>query len=66
MTCLPRSLTLRNMLTGRGIPSEIKIGAKKTEQGIHAHAWVEVNSQAVGEANSESFAPLGRAESTSK
>lgn len=40
-TCLARSLALTRMLRTRGIPAEMKIGVK-TEDGFHAHAWVEV------------------------
>jgi hypothetical protein len=60
MTCLPRSLTLRWMLGRRGIASELKIGARKTQIGIHAHAWVEVDGEMVGEAGGMEyeFSPL--------
>ena len=50
MTCLVQSLTLRWMLGRRGIASELKIGAMKTQAGIHAHAWVEVEEQVIGDA----------------
>ena len=49
MTCLPKSLTLHRMLKRRGVDSQIKIGANKTPLGISAHAWVEVDGQAIGE-----------------
>jgi hypothetical protein len=59
MTCLPQSLTLRHLLAKRGIPAEIKVGVKKTAQGIHAHAWVEVDGMALGEEGvEERFQPL--------
>ena len=60
MTCLPQSLTLRWMLGRRGIASELKIGARKTRIGIHAHAWVEVDGEMVGEAGGKEyeFSPL--------
>ena len=48
MTCLVQSLALRWMLGRRGIASELKIGAVKTQAGIHAHAWVEVEEQVIG------------------
>ena len=50
MTCLVQSLSLRWMLGRRGIASELKIGAMKTQAGIHAHAWVEVEEQVIGDA----------------
>jgi hypothetical protein len=49
MTCLVQSLALRWMLGRRGIASEIKIGAMKTQAGIHAHAWVEIEGEVVGD-----------------
>ena len=49
MPCLPKSLTLHWMLRRRGIESQIKIGVNKKPQEIFAHAWVEVDGEAVGE-----------------
>ena len=49
MTCLIQAFSLRWMASRRGIPSEIRIGAAKTAAGMHAHAWVEIAGQAVGE-----------------
>lgn len=49
MTCLPRALSLRWMLVRRGIPVQIQIGVTRTPQGVHAHAWLEVGGQQVGE-----------------
>lgn len=49
MTCLPRTFALRRMLIWRGIPAKVQIGVTKGEQGIHAHAWLEVDGQQVGE-----------------
>ena len=40
-TCLARSLALTRMLRARGVAAETKIGVK-TDDGFHAHAWVEV------------------------
>ena len=49
MTCLTQSLALRWMLGRRGIPAQIKIGLHKNVLPVQAHAWVEVNGQALGE-----------------
>jgi hypothetical protein len=49
MTCLPRTFTLRWMLNRRGMPAQVQIGVTKSPQGIHAHAWLEVDGQQVGE-----------------
>ena len=51
MTCLVRACTLRRMATRRGVEARVCIGAAKTQDGIHAHAWVEVDGQTVGEAD---------------
>ncbi len=51
ITCLERSLTLQKMLTRENIPAQIKIGANKIEGLLYAHAWVEVNGKAPGEAD---------------
>jgi hypothetical protein len=50
MTCLPRALTLRWMASRRGIPSGLRIGIGVSSPQMTAHAWVEVQGQAIGEA----------------
>lgn len=50
MTCLVRANTLCWMLSRRGIPAQLRIGANKTSYEIHTHAWVEIEGQPVGEA----------------
>jgi hypothetical protein len=49
MTCLPRACTLHRMLGRRGIPSNLCIGATKSQGKFSAHAWVEVEGEPVGE-----------------
>lgn len=51
MTCLVRACALRRMAGRRGIEARVCIGAARAQDGIHAHAWVEVDGQAVGEAD---------------
>jgi hypothetical protein len=48
----------------RGIPSRLCIGANKSSMGIRAHAWVEVEGQAIGEPEDivERFKILGSME----
>lgn len=48
-TCLVRACALHWMLGRRGIPSRLCIGVNRSPAGIHAHAWVEVSGEAVGE-----------------
>jgi hypothetical protein len=64
-TCLIKSLTLQKMLSRRSLPAQLRIGMNKTLAEVHAHAWVEVNGVAIGEAEdvAESFnilKPVGR------
>ena len=40
--CLDRSLALCWMLRRRGMPAELRIGARKEAKQLEAHAWVEV------------------------
>jgi hypothetical protein len=49
MKCLPRALALRWMLSRHAIPSQLRIGMNKASTGFFAHAWVEVDGEAVGE-----------------
>lgn len=49
MTCLPRALALRQMLAKRGIPSVLRIGVRKEAATLAAHAWIEVEGEAIGE-----------------
>ena len=40
-TCLPRSLALWWLLKSQGIECDIRIGVRKSDAGLDAHAWVE-------------------------
>lgn len=50
MTCLVRALTLDRMLKRRGIVCWMCIGVNKAGERVEAHAWVEVEGEAIGEA----------------
>jgi hypothetical protein len=41
--CLTESLVLWALLRRRGLPVELRIGARKAENQFEAHAWVELN-----------------------
>lgn len=41
--CLDRALTLWWMLRRRGLPAELRIGARKEQGRFEAHAWVELS-----------------------
>lgn len=60
VSCLPRSLALWRMLERRGIPARMRIGVRRAEGALAAHAWVEVGGRPVGEpeAIEERFLPL--------
>lgn len=40
-TCLARSIVLSYILERMGIRAELRIGVRKDERGMEAHAWVE-------------------------
>jgi len=49
MTCLAQSLALRWMLNRRGISSQLKVGAANVLGTFHAHAWLEMDGEKIGE-----------------
>lgn len=49
MTCLRRALTLQKLLAQRGIPVELKIGVRKEDGLLLAHAWIQYQGKIVGE-----------------
>ena len=50
-TCLAQSLTLWLLLERQNISSSIKIGVRKTEDRLEAHAWVERDGIALNESD---------------
>jgi hypothetical protein len=64
MTCLRQALTLKRMLGVKGIPTELRFGARKTGGQFLAHAWLEYEGQSIELTHtSESFKalkPLGQ------
>jgi transglutaminase superfamily protein len=47
--CLERSLTLWWLLEQQGLACQIRIGTRKSESQLEAHAWVEYNGLALNE-----------------
>ena len=47
--CLDQSLVLCWLLRRQGIDARIVFGARKEDEQMHAHAWVEVEGMPVGE-----------------
>jgi hypothetical protein len=52
-TCLTRSMALWTLLVRRGVAAEIRVGIRKPEKVIEAHAWVEYEGKPLNEADSE-------------
>lgn len=40
--CLHQSLALHSMLARRGIPTDVRLGVRRGDEGVEAHAWVEL------------------------
>lgn len=59
-SCLEKSLVLWWLLARRGIPAELRIGARKEAGRFEAHAWVEVGSVILNDSSEEHvhFAPF--------
>jgi hypothetical protein len=51
--CLEQSLVLWWLLRRRGITAALRIGARKELERFEAHAWVEVDSAVLNDANAE-------------
>ncbi len=48
-TCLRRSLTLKQMLQRRRIPSNLHIGIRKDCIQVDAHAWIELKGAVIND-----------------
>jgi len=48
-TCLRRSLALWWLLRRRGLPAQVRVGVGKDEDGVRAHAWVELMGRAIND-----------------
>jgi hypothetical protein len=48
-SCLEQSLVLWWLLGRRGIPAELRIGARKDAGRFEAHAWVELGSEVLND-----------------
>lgn len=60
MGCLRRALVLGYLLGREGMRSELRIGVRRSEAGLTAHAWLEYQGAALGEPQEieSRFAPL--------
>ena len=64
MTCLRRALVLQRLLAEQGLGVGMYIGVRKEAGKVLAHAWIEVEGEAVGEARgvAQEFVPMLRLE----
>jgi hypothetical protein len=60
--CLHRSLALQRWLVTQGLPGVLRLGVRKENGELKAHAWVELAGQVVGDEPStiSTFVPLIR------
>lgn len=65
-TCLPQSFALWWHLRELGIDSELRIGVKKNDGRLDAHAWVEWQGRILNDSDEhcQSFAAFARPVST--
>jgi hypothetical protein len=58
--CLAKALVLQWMLGRRGIASEVRIGVRRGDGPLRAHAWVERRGQVLIGQGCETYVPLWR------
>jgi len=59
MECLRQALALQVLLGKKGIPTELRFGARKTADQFLAHAWLEYEGKSIELTHtSEAFIPL--------
>ena len=58
-TCLPQALAAEAILRRRGHPADLRLGVKRIDSGVEAHAWVESYGRViVGDGDLDRFEPL--------
>jgi hypothetical protein len=60
MECLRQALTLKKLLGGQGIATELRFGVRKEAKQLLAHAWLEYEGQSIelSHNDNEHFEPL--------
>lgn len=60
--CLTRSVTLCCLLRRRGLPATLRVGVRKSEGRLEAHAWVELDGVVVNDRDdvARQFPPFER------
>ncbi len=63
VTCLTRALAVARLLARRGVATEVRIGVRKVEGQLAAHAWVEREGRPLNETarHLRQFAPFDTA-----
>ncbi len=56
--CLQQSLVLWWALRRLGLPGELRIGVRKRDGRLEAHAWVEQGGRTLGAADEHPYAPF--------
>ena len=51
-TCLRQALVVQWWLRREGLPAQLRIGAQRGEEGLQAHAWVELEGMALAQGDS--------------
>jgi hypothetical protein len=66
-SCLPRSLVLAYLLRRRRIDARVRIGVRRQNGNLEAHAWVEVDGGVVNDRSDvhEQFAPFSQLDAAS-
>jgi Transglutaminase-like superfamily len=58
-SCMPRAFALARILASRGIPHELRLGVRRSDSSITAHAWVCGESGVlIGGTGSDQYSPL--------
>jgi hypothetical protein len=62
-TCLAQALAAQALLRRQGLPSQLRIGVARQEDGLEAHAWLESQGRVViGGGDLSRYVPLPRLE----
>ncbi|MEM7052780.1 MAG: lasso peptide biosynthesis B2 protein [Acidobacteriota bacterium] len=62
VVCLQRSLCLEHLLRFYGFPASFRLGVRRQDEELEAHAWVECHGRPIAEGpNLASFQPMERA-----
>jgi hypothetical protein len=49
LRCLPRAVVLQSLLRDQVIQTDLRIGVRRIEKNMEAHAWIERDGQVIGD-----------------